>query len=109
MKKLAHCLGLFVVVLGLAAPAFAESKWEIEFSFSGAGPSATKMRDYMMGCLPKGSHVPADHLPANTGPFKLRTPKVGGHELSDNDIYNYLNTCNLKPASVDGISVTSED
>jgi hypothetical protein len=103
--------GLLLQALCFAAPAFANSNWGIEFSFDNPGgrPSVATMRSYILGCVPAGSVVNAPLPGGPQGPFSLRTPAIGGHELTDSNVYNYLNGCNLKPASVTGIAVMGDD
>ncbi|MES1240166.1 MAG: hypothetical protein ABUT39_00965 [Acidobacteriota bacterium] len=108
----ASALCTLIVALGMAAPAFANSAWDVEFEFDGPGrpPSVVNLRNYILGCVPRGSFVPNPPPPRDPeGPFSLTTPPVRGRELTDNQVYNYLNGCRLKPASVTGISVTGED
>ncbi|MGZ5008885.1 MAG: hypothetical protein ACXWFI_14190 [Methylobacter sp.] len=107
-KMITNALCFFILTLSLATPAFANDKWELEFAFDGPGnpPSVDTMRNYIMGCVPRGSFVPQPPPPKQpTGPFSLTTPGT----LTDNQVYKYLNGCNLKPASVTGISVSGED
>jgi len=113
MKKLVRKVFLYVMCLlvmatSIATPAFAASKWDVSFEFDGPGkkPLPKTMRDYIMGCVPKGSFVPAPPPPAYPeGPFALTTPG----SLTDKQVYDYINNCNLKPASVTGVVVLGED
>lgn len=106
MKRYIYTCCLFSL-LGLSLSAHADTNWEVQFAFDNPGgkPSTQTMRDYMMGCLPAGSYVPPPPPPDYPeGPFKLTTP-----DLTDAQVYNYLNNCNLKPASVTGIEVYAEE
>jgi len=59
-----------------------------------------------MGCVTLGSFVPAPPPPAYPeGPFNLTTPG----NLTDKNVYNYINDCHLKPANVTGVVVLGED
>ncbi|MCW0376231.1 hypothetical protein [Xanthomonas sacchari] len=94
-----------------AAPALANSNWDLEFEFQNPGgrPTVATMRNYILGCVPARSVV-GTPLPAGPqGPFKLTTPLVGGREVGDSALYNYLNGCNRKPASVTGVAVMGDD
>ncbi|WP_254459764.1 hypothetical protein [Xanthomonas sacchari] len=67
------------------------------------------MRNHILGCVPARSVV-GTRLPAGPqGPFKLTTPQIRGSEVGGSALYNYLNGCNLKPASVTGIAVMGDD
>ncbi|UYK80835.1 hypothetical protein NG829_00440 [Xanthomonas sacchari] len=94
-----------------AAPALANSNWNLEFEFQNPGgrPTVATMRNYIIGCVPEGSGV-GTPLPAGPrGPFQLTTPPVRGREVGDSALYNYLNGCDRKPASVTGIAVMRDD
>ncbi|XQA78297.1 hypothetical protein ACM9W9_00755 [Xanthomonas sacchari] len=98
-------------LLCCAAPALANSNWDLEFEFQNPGgrPTVANMRNYILGCVPARSVV-GTPLPAGPqGPFKLTTPPVRGREVGDSALYNYLNGCNLKPASVTGVAVMGDD
>lgn len=106
-----HSLLIALSLLCIAAPAVAASDWQLEFAFDGPGnrPAVNTMRNYILGCVPNGSGVNPPLPGGPQGPFHLTTPLINGHEIGDAALYNYLNNCNLKPASVTGVAVMGED
>ena len=110
MKLVLRIVLVLMLFFSMAAPALA-ADWNVEFSFDGPGrtPSAGALRDYIMGCVPfggRGSFVPPPPPPrASEGPYRLTTPDT----VSENQIYSSLLSCPLKPPSVTGIAITSDD
>ena len=95
----------FATVFALHAQA--STKYSLKFTFDGAEPKNTTMKEYILGCLPNKTWI--DTFPGKpTEKWKITVPAVSGHEWDTKMVKDRLmsTSCDsVRPGTVSKVSV----
>ena len=100
-------LALLSFATAFTIHAQASTKYSLKFTFDGAQPTSTTMKEYILGCLPNKTWI--DTFPMQpTEKWKITVPAINGHEWNTKDVKNRLmsSICeSVRPGTVNKVSV----
>lgn len=106
-KQNIAALALLLLSTAFTMHAEASTKYSLKFTFDGAEPTNTTMKEYILGCLPNKTWI--DTFPAQpTDKWKITVPAVSGHEWNTKEVKDRLmsSLCDsVRPGTVSKVSV----